>query len=214
MNNKINQIIKHIKSIEKQLKIIKKNVKIHSIKNRKEINVKTSIKPNNEQVNVFDVVNYLLKHFNADKYKITNMKINKLLYYIQGHYIAKYNKPLFLEPIEAWMFGPVIPHIYGEFFNFVNNPIPNNYICEGKTGNEINQETQEFIKKTLNNYINLSSYNLSVNTHNEQPWKITYNPRKKWKNNIITHQLLKEFFAKEQKKENNFFQNDKIERVK
>ncbi|WP_034172326.1 Panacea domain-containing protein, partial [Chrysanthemum yellows phytoplasma] len=126
----------------------------------------------------------------------------KLLYYIQGHYIAKYNEPLFLEPIEAWMFGPVIPHIYGEFFNFVNNPIPNNYICEGKTGNEINQEIQEFIKKTLNNYINLSSYDLSVKTHNEKTWGNAYNPRKKWKNNIITPQSLKEFFAKEQKEEN------------
>ncbi|MFB0638167.1 MAG: hypothetical protein AB2N28_4260 [Candidatus Phytoplasma solani] len=55
-----------------------------------------NIKNNNEKVNVFDVfVNYLLKHFDTDKYKITNMKINKLIYYIQGHYIAKCNKPLF-----------------------------------------------------------------------------------------------------------------------
>lgn len=202
MTNKFNQIIKNIKKIEKQLKIIQKHVKIYNIRNREGIKMNQNIKNNNEKVNVFDVVNYLLKHFDTDKYKITNMKINKLLYYIQGHYIAKCNKPLFLEPIEAWMFGPVISHIYGEFFNFVNNPIPNNYICEGKTGNEINQETQEFIKKTLNNYINLSSYDLSVKTHNEKPWKNAYNPRKKWKNNIITHHSLKEFFAKEQKEEN------------
>ncbi|MCQ9618423.1 MAG: DUF4065 domain-containing protein [Candidatus Phytoplasma pruni] len=199
MKNNFKQIIKHIKEIEKQLKIIKKHVKLYNIKNRKEINMNQNIKNNNEKVNVFDVVNFLLKHFDTDKYKITNMKINKLLYYIQGHYIAKYNEPLFLEPIEAWMFGPVIAHIYGEFFNFVNNPIPNNYICEGKTGNEINQEIQEFIKKTLNNYINLSSYDLSVKTHNEKPWKNTYNPRKKWKNNIITHQSLKDFFCKRAK---------------
>ncbi|WEK82135.1 MAG: phage-associated protein [Candidatus Phytoplasma pruni] len=202
MKNNFDQIIKNIKAIEKQLKIVKKYVKLYNIKNRKEINVNQNIKNNNEKVNVFDVVNFLLKHFDTDKYKITNMKINKLLYYIQGNYIAKYNEPLFLEPIEAWMFGPVIAHIYGEFFHFVNNPIPNNYICEGKTGNEINQEIQEFIKKTLNNYINLSSYDLSVKTHNEKPWKNAYNPRKKWKNNIITPQSLKDFFAKEQKEEN------------
>jgi uncharacterized phage-associated protein len=197
MKNNFKQIIKHIKEIEKQLKIVKKYVRLYNIKNKKEINVNQNIKNNNEKVNVFDVVNFLLKHFDTDKYKITNMKINKLLYYIQGHYIAKYNEPLFLEPIEAWMFGPVIAHIYGEFFNFVDKTIPNNYICEGKTGNEINQEIQEFIKKTLNNYINLSSYDLSVQTHNEKPWKNAYNPRKKWKNNIITHQSLKDFFTKE-----------------
>ncbi|MDO8059352.1 DUF4065 domain-containing protein ['Crotalaria aegyptiaca' phytoplasma] len=156
---------------------------------------------NLKKINVFDVVNNLLQHFEADKYQITNMKINKLLYYLQGHYLAQYHQPLFLEPIEAWLFGPVIPHIFGEFFHFVNNPIPNNYLCEGKTGNEINPETQEFIKKTLHHYIPLSSYHLSVNTHNELPWKIAYNPRKQWKNNLITHQSLQKFFAQEQKQE-------------
>ncbi|WP_373403267.1 hypothetical protein [Candidatus Phytoplasma solani] len=95
MTNKFNQIIKNIKKIEKQLKILKKHVKIYNIKNREGIKMNQNIKNNNEKVNVFDVVNYLLKHFDTDKYKITNMKINKLLYYIQGHYIAKCNKPLF-----------------------------------------------------------------------------------------------------------------------
>ncbi|MDO8054918.1 hypothetical protein OC691_00815 ['Cleome sp.' phytoplasma] len=105
-------------------------------------------KSNREKVNVFDVVNYLLKHFEA------------------------------------------------------NNPIPNHYICEGNPGNEINPETQEFMKKTLNDYIK-SSYQLSVNIHNELPWKIAYNPRKKWKNNLITHQSLKDFLLKNQRKKNN-----------
>ncbi|MFB0638166.1 MAG: hypothetical protein AB2N28_4250 [Candidatus Phytoplasma solani] len=85
-------------------------------------------------------------------------------------------------------------------FNFVNNPIPNNYICEGKTGNEINQETQEIYSSLI--IMNLSSYDLSVKLITKNLEKNAYNPRKKWKNNIITHHSLKEFFAKEQKEEN------------
>ncbi|MDW3617957.1 MAG: hypothetical protein QFY14_03030 [Candidatus Phytoplasma pruni] len=40
---------------------------------------------------------------------------------------------------------------------------------------------------------------MSVKTHNEKPWENAYNPRKKWKNNIITHQSLKDFFCKRAK---------------
>ena len=40
---------------------------------------------------------------------ISPLKINKLLYYAQGNFLAKYNAPLFPEKIQAWQYGPVIP---------------------------------------------------------------------------------------------------------
>ncbi|MBP5836109.1 hypothetical protein [Candidatus Phytoplasma meliae] len=51
-----------------------------------------------QQINVFDVADYLINNVDTNKHKITNMKINKLLYYIQGHYVAQHEKPLFKEP--------------------------------------------------------------------------------------------------------------------
>ena len=41
----------------------------------------------------------------------SNMKLQKLLYYVQGFHIAVFNRPLFNEDIEAWMYGPVVPEI-------------------------------------------------------------------------------------------------------
>jgi uncharacterized phage-associated protein len=46
---------------------------------------------------------------------LTNLKINKLLYYAQGHYLARTGKPLFDAQIEAWGLGPVIPEVYHEY---------------------------------------------------------------------------------------------------
>lgn len=39
---------------------------------------------------------------------ISNLKIQKMLYYAQGYSLALFNKPLFDDRIEAWKHGPVV----------------------------------------------------------------------------------------------------------
>lgn len=43
---------------------------------------------------------------------MTNLRLQKLLYFAQGWYLARYGKPLFPEEIEAWTYGPVVPEVY------------------------------------------------------------------------------------------------------
>ena len=40
---------------------------------------------------------------------MSNMKLQKMLYYQQGYHLAAFGTPLFDEDIEAWMYGPVVP---------------------------------------------------------------------------------------------------------
>ena len=47
----------------------------------------------------------------AEEFDVTPLKLQKLLYYCQGYALAFTGKPLFLEPIEAWRFGPVVNNI-------------------------------------------------------------------------------------------------------
>lgn len=54
---------------------------------------------------------------------ITNLKLNKLLYYAQGAYLARTGRPLFNEQIEAWAYGPVVPSIYRKYKVCGKNPI-------------------------------------------------------------------------------------------
>ena len=58
------------------------------------------------------VANYMVYIMSDAFDDLTNMKINKLLYMAQGHYLAKYGKPLFDDRIEAWDHGPVVPSVY------------------------------------------------------------------------------------------------------
>ena len=43
---------------------------------------------------------------------MTNLRLQKLLYFAQGWYLARYGKPLFSDEIEAWTYGPVVPEVY------------------------------------------------------------------------------------------------------
>lgn len=61
------------------------------------------------------VVNSLLSLSEAYNVPITNLSLQKLLFFIQGFHYLNYDKLLFEEEIEACNFGPVIPEIYHQF---------------------------------------------------------------------------------------------------
>ncbi len=74
---------------------------------------------------VEDVAKYLLSLFKEDAEKrvvggdevadISNLKLQKLLYYCQAYSYALMGKPMFAEDMEAWDYGPVVPSIYQEY---------------------------------------------------------------------------------------------------
>ena len=46
---------------------------------------------------------------------ISNLKLQKLLYYAQGSFLAVTDSPLFDDPIVAWQHGPVVESVYHEY---------------------------------------------------------------------------------------------------
>ncbi len=57
--------------------------------------------------NVFDVADFFIQMTNhSEDDQITNLKLNKLLYYAQGAFLARTGKPLFENNMEAWTYGP------------------------------------------------------------------------------------------------------------
>lgn len=66
--------------------------------------------------NVFDVADFFVKVANqSEDDQMTNLKVNKLLYYAQGAFLARTGKPLFKNTIEAWTHGPVVADIYHKY---------------------------------------------------------------------------------------------------
>jgi uncharacterized phage-associated protein len=71
------------------------------------------------------IANAFLTLANRDGYKVDPMKLQKLLFYANGYYIAENDgEPLINEYFEAWDYGPVAPTVYYEFREYRNSPIP------------------------------------------------------------------------------------------
>ena len=69
------------------------------------------------------VANYMLYIMSDAFDDLTNMKINKLLYFAQGYYLKQYGAPMFQDKIEAWEHGPVVPDVYAAYKGYGDRPI-------------------------------------------------------------------------------------------
>src|SRR6478735_3641830 len=67
---------------------------------------------------------------------ISNLKLQKLVYYAQGYHLAIHDRPLFFEPIEAWVHGPVVPELYRSFKQHGSEAIPPSLVQMDKFSQE------------------------------------------------------------------------------
>lgn len=120
---------------------------------------------------------------------ISNLKLQKLLYYVQGFFLAAFEEALFSDEIVAWQYGPVVPDVYFHFKEFGSNSI--------RLDSEIlpvsfdDPSTSDFFDEILREYGRFSAIGLMELTHQEPPWKKTFNedPR-----GVISHDLMKVYF--------------------
>ena len=73
--------------------------------------------------NVQDVARFFIDYGEKSDEPMTNLRINKMLYFSQGMHLAKEGQPLFPNEIEAWPLGPVVADIYHKYKPFARKPI-------------------------------------------------------------------------------------------
>ena len=104
--------------------------------------------------NVFNVADLFIQLANqSEDDQMTNLKLNKLLYYAQGTFLARTGKPLFEQKIEAWPLGPVVPEIYHKYKVCGKGPIssPENNI-DRSTFSDEELETLLDVMRELGKY--------------------------------------------------------------
>jgi len=139
---------------------------------------------------VIDVANYILEISREEsedgEYElISHMKLQKLIYYCQGYFLALYGKPLFPEPIEAWKHGPVCPKLYHILKDYGALPITASIDPERIM---LDKNERYLIEMVYDSYGQYSASRLRKITHEEAPWKNA------WINTAIPQETMLKFF--------------------
>jgi uncharacterized phage-associated protein len=69
------------------------------------------------------VANLLLDHADSLALRLTNMGVQKVIYFAHGWHLARWDEPLIVQPIEAWKYGPVIHAVWEAFKQARDAPI-------------------------------------------------------------------------------------------
>ena len=132
----------------------------------------------------------------AEGTPITNTRLNKLLFYAQGHALATFGRALFSNQIDAWNHGPVVAVVYKSYETIVTKAEE-----EGLAGIDLSPEEMDVILDVWNQYQGYTAKDLVDMTHEPgTPWTETYKPNEK--NLHISLDLIKQFFEKPENKLN------------
>ena len=119
------------------------------------------------------IAEYFIAVANTTGELITNLKLQKLVYYAQAWHLAIYNQPLFREDFQAWVHGPVLPSLYNNYKRFRGSPIKREDLDEQFLNGlklEFGDGLAGFMDEVTGEYFGISAYDLEQLTHSEEPW--------------------------------------------
>ena len=143
-------------------------------------------------VNWFRVHNYAnLKQYDFAE-PLTNMKVMKLLYYVQGVSLAVNNEKAFPEEIVAWKYGPAIEEVYKKYIGRRNiTGTISQKDLDDYHEIEDDPKLSVVVNAVQDSFGDKSAVELIHQTHHEAPWKET--PQ----SGEILLELMKDYFLKE-----------------
>ncbi len=139
------------------------------------------------------VIAYIFKKLE----EVTPLMLQKLLYYVQGIYLALFDTPIFEEDCRAWLHGPVYYEVYELFRDFKYNPIDDaRFALFDGTQDNLSDDEKQIIDLVVGTFGIYGGKTLERITHHEAPWE---NAREGYgddvkSNEIIPKKAIAEYF--------------------
>ncbi|MDU2291752.1 MAG: DUF4065 domain-containing protein [Clostridium celatum] len=159
-----------------------------------------------------DIAQYIINYAIQLGKPVSNLKLQKLLYYVQAALLLESEDSCIVEEIYNWRHGPVIEDVYREYKTYGSRAIENiqrgyssyefdddlNFVkkeYDFKTQeNNISEIDKTIIKDVVDSQIKYDPWTLVDRTHAEDPWKNTTT------NQIIEKESIKEYFRNKQQR--------------
>jgi uncharacterized phage-associated protein len=149
------------------------------------------IKKVNTVQSCFDMASYFIERANQTESEISNLKLQKLVYYSQAWHLAIHGTPLFEEDFQAWVHGPVVPELYQKYKSFGWQPI------KEAASPKLSEEASSFLNEVADEYFACDAYELEQMTHVEAPWNRAREnlPPDAPSNAVIEKEWMKEYYG-------------------
>ncbi len=138
-----------------------------------------------------DIAKYIIDYSYDRNNSVSNLRLQKILYFVQAEFLVATGHPCFEETIQAWEYGPVVPEVYREYKIFGSSSI----FSEGR-GDKfyfIRNADKEMIEDVVQTCEGYSTVELVDLTHKQDPWlNVHTKPCKD-----ITNDSIKKFFTEE-----------------
>lgn len=109
--------------------------------------------------------------------EVTNLHLQKLVYFVQGFALAMLEHPLFNEEIQAWTYGPVIPELYQQVKQYGAAPITGTLKADDAIEND--QEAEEVITTVMDKLGHLNAIQLVNLSHRDNsPWAAAWSAKR------------------------------------
>ncbi|MDX2271051.1 MAG: DUF4065 domain-containing protein [Cyanobacteriota bacterium] len=140
----------------------------------------------------FDIANYFIWLANETGSFVSNLKLQKLVYYTQAWHLGINGTPLFDQDFEAWIHGPVIPALYDRYKSFGWKPI-----VQEIPKPQFSEDLHQFLQSVTDVYFACDAYELERMTYVEDPWRLARGnlPMDAPSHAIISKESMRKFFA-------------------
>lgn len=116
-------------------------------------------------VPVKDVARWFVNHADREAGEaITQLKLQKLVYYAEAWFLANFDRPLTTADFEAWAHGPAVRSLYSKYRDYRWEALP------PEKGSLPPETVQNFLTAVFDEYGQYSAKKLERLTHEEKPW--------------------------------------------
>lgn len=106
-----------------------------------------------------EVARYIITKCSGMGLPVSNLKLQKMLYFLWVDYYKKTGRRLFADEICAWKLGPVVPEVYYEYCQYAGMPINMCYVSE------IDKEDESILDELILKYVGVPASELVSRTH-------------------------------------------------
>lgn len=154
---------------------------------------------------VREIANLVLDEASRMRIEVSNLAINKIVYFLHAEHLVTYGEPLVDAKIEAWTYGPVFRELYSEFKKYRDAPIESRATrLNPKVGKrevcaiDSREPIVNDLRKWIQVYARLTAFQLMDLSHEKNgPWDTVFNHQERTNPGMhISDSIIKQAFVR------------------